>query len=261
MAKAGRGGHLVFFNANLPSIGAGAVVPNTPPAEQDLYDPDKEVSLHLPRSATWMTIGEECAEEGVGVSMFLAPNKFMDVGSASVVSTLTGGELFWHPKFLRERDEHIVRAQLARLVSRKQGFNCMARVRCSNGRCMQSFRLPFHLALYFELIIQFYAGLQVKSHYGCFLQMSPTELTFAHLSADNAFSVELEHSRSLSTRGYAFLQCATLYTSVDGRRRVRVMNLALNVVELAGNVFQYAELDTVLTHFAKRGLLLLFVLL
>jgi hypothetical protein len=41
---------------------------------------------------------------------------------------------------------------------------------------------------------------------------------------------------------------------------VRVLNLALNVVELAGNVFQYAELDTVLTHFAKRGLLLLFFL-
>lgn len=137
MAKAGRGGHLVFFTATLPSIGAGAV-PNTPPAEQDLYDTDKEVSLHLPRSATWMTIGEECAEEGVGVSMFLAPRKFMDVGSVSVVSTLTGGELFWHPKFLRERDEPIVCAQLARLVSRNQGYNCMVRVRCSNGRYMHA---------------------------------------------------------------------------------------------------------------------------
>lgn len=137
MEKSGRGGHLVFFHATLPSIGAGAV-PITPPAEQDLYDTDKEVSLHLPRSATWMSIGEECAEEGIGISMFLAPNKFMDVGSVSVVSTMTGGELFWHPKFLKSRDGHIIRAQLTRLVSRKQGFNCIARVRCSNGKYIES---------------------------------------------------------------------------------------------------------------------------
>ena len=67
--------------------------------------------------------------------------------------------------------------------------------------------------------------------------------------------MEIEHTRSLSTRRYAYLQCAALYTSLDGRRRVRVVNLALNVVELAGNVFQYADLETVLTHMAKRGVL------
>ena len=80
-------------------------------------------------------MGEECAEEGVGVSLFLAPNKYMDVGSVSVVSTLTGGEIFWHPKFLRERDGPVILGQLARLTSRMQGFNCMVRVRCSNGKC------------------------------------------------------------------------------------------------------------------------------
>ena len=100
-----------------------------------------------------------------------------------------------------------------------------------------------------------HAGLQIKSHYGGFLQSAPNELCFAHLSADTSFSVEIEHTRSLSTRTYAYLQCAALYTSLDGRRRVRVINLALNVVELAGNVFQFADLETVLTHMAKRGVL------
>lgn len=75
----------------------------------------------------------------------------------------------------------------------------------------------------------------------------------ANLSADSAFTVELEHTRKLSSRAYAFLQCAVLYTSVDGRRRVRVLNLAMNVVELAGNLFQYADMDSVIVHLAKQG--------
>jgi hypothetical protein len=33
-----------------------------------------------------------------------------------------------------------------------------------------------------------------------------------------------------------------------------VLNVAINVVELAGNVFQYADLETVLTFNAKRGM-------
>ena len=112
---------------------------------------------------------------------------------------------------------------------------------------------------FFKLVIlsSHVLGLYIKSHYGTFLETTPGELTFAHLSADNSFSVELDHSKSLSTRTYAFLQCATLYTTLDGRRRVRVINVAINVVELAGNVFQYADLETVLTLNAKRGMFVL----
>ncbi|KAF8183126.1 sec24-related protein [Pholiota molesta] len=227
-ALAGRGGHLVIFQASLPNLGAGAL-PLAPPSEHTMYDTDKEKALHTPRNPTWISIGEECAEEGVAVSLFLAPNKFMDTGSVCVVPNQTGGDVFWHPRFLPARDAPVVQGQLGRLVSRMQGYNCTARVRCSNG-------------------------LQVKNHLGLFLQSSPHELTFANLSSDNSFSVELEHKGTLSPRAYAYLQCAVLYTSVDGRRRVRVINLALNVVELAGSVFQFADMETVVCHFAKEAM-------
>jgi hypothetical protein len=38
-----------------------------------------------------------------------------------------------------------------------------------------------------------------------------------------------------------------------------VVNVAINVVELAGNVFQYADMETVLTLNAKRGMFVLSV--
>lgn len=133
--KAGRGGHLVLLHSTLPTVGAGEL-PLTPPAETTLYDTDKERTLHAPRSGTWISIAEECAEHGVAVSMVLAPGKHMDTGSVCIVATRTGGDVFWHPRFVPARDGPVVQDQLRRLVSRGQGYNCMARVRTSYGMFM-----------------------------------------------------------------------------------------------------------------------------
>jgi protein transport protein SEC24 len=64
----------------MPTLGAGALGPR----EQDestLYGTDKEKTLFVPRDPSWRDLGEECAEEGVGISLFLAPPQPTDVGS------------------------------------------------------------------------------------------------------------------------------------------------------------------------------------
>jgi protein transport protein SEC24 len=100
-----------------------------------------------------------------------------------------------------------------------------------------------------------YAGLRIDDYYGHLSRRlsAPDELSLGVLHPDLAFSVALAHVGKLSARDHAYLQCAALYTSSDGYRRVRVVNLALTVADLAGTVFRFADMDAVVTHIAKKG--------
>ncbi|RXW18670.1 hypothetical protein EST38_g7189 [Candolleomyces aberdarensis] len=223
----GRGGHVVVFQSTIPKIGPGALP--DPPSEDSMYGTSEEMSLHKPRDKIWLDIAEECIDDGVGVTLFLAPSSYIDVGSIGALASVTGGEIFFHPRYDPSRDSMVLDSQIRRVVSRYQGFNSTARVRASNG-------------------------LRVMQYHGNFYKRSPTDIEFGILDADKSFSIELQHTGTLDCRSNAHLQCAVLYTTVEGQRRVRVLNLALNVVELAGSVFQYADMETTLAHFAREAM-------
>jgi len=48
-------------------------------------------------------------------------------------------------------------------------------------------------------------------------------------------------------------QCALLYTTVYGQRRIRVINLSLSCTSLLSNLFRYADLETQFACFLKQG--------
>lgn len=85
-------------------------------------------------------------------------------------------------------------------------------------------------------------------------EQSPIDLVFGVLDADKTVTVRLEHTHSLHERELAHVQVATLYTSVEGERRVRVCNLALQVVSLAAGVFRYADIEAVVTCLLREGI-------
>ena len=55
------------------------------------------------------------------------------VPSSGVVSSLSGGDVFYHWDFKPLRDGPIMESQLRRIVTRKTGYNCTLRVRASSG--------------------------------------------------------------------------------------------------------------------------------
>ncbi|KAI0346387.1 sec24-like protein [Trametopsis cervina] len=222
----GRGGQVVMFACALPTIGLGHLKPRED--ESSLYDTDKESQLFTSRDEVWQDIGERCAEEGIGISMFLGMHKPIDIATIGRICTASGGEIFFHPRFDPSRDGVVLDSELRRLVSRNTVYNCAMRVRCSYG-------------------------LRVNQSYGNFYENAANDLQFGTLDADKSICVTLSHSHTLDDRQYAFIQSAVLYTTAAGQRRVRTCNLALQVVSLAGNVFRFADMEATVSHVLREA--------
>ncbi|KAF8707374.1 Sec23/Sec24 trunk domain, partial [Rhizoctonia solani] len=207
------GGEILLFQRSHPSD-----LPERSKSDQELASTDKERTLFVPGSLKWTELAEECAEAGIAVNTWLFPSQFADVATINALSLKTGGDIYFHPRFLPERDQAVVGSEVSRVLTRPMGYNCTMRVRCSTG-------------------------LSVSTNLGAFHQMSPSDLTIASSHADNSVLVTFTHSGRLDDRREAHIQSATLYTSRTGERRVRVLNIAVQVSTLAANVFKNADLE------------------
>ena len=70
---------MVIFQVTIPTLGMGQLEPVQ--MESSLHKTEKERPLYSPRNVFWKNIADECADEGIGISMFLAPSNFLDVAS------------------------------------------------------------------------------------------------------------------------------------------------------------------------------------
>lgn len=76
--KAFTGGHVVSFVCTFPGLGPGRLVPLDNSNRDEKLDDQK---FYIPRDIEWNNLGEACANAGVGISMFLAPAKSLDIAS------------------------------------------------------------------------------------------------------------------------------------------------------------------------------------
>ena len=204
------GGQTNLFQTSLPSIGAGALQPRD---ESKLQHTDREKTLFVPQDLFWRNLAEECVDAGVGVNLFLFPNQYIDVATLSILTAVTGGDLFYLPKFDPVRMGGRLRASLEQVLLRETVFNATMIIRCSTG-------------------------LRIGDQFGSFLQRSLTDLEFGTMDSDKAVAAYLSHTGALDERRPASFQAAILHTSADGERRVRCINLQVPVTSLIGNVFR-----------------------
>ncbi|RLM57913.1 hypothetical protein C2845_PM18G06560 [Panicum miliaceum] len=164
----------------------------------------------------------------VCVDVFLTTQSYVDIASISVVPQTTGGRVYYYYPFSALSDPAKLFNDLRWNISRPQGFEAVMRVRCSQG-------------------------LQVQDYFGNFCKRVPTDIDLPAIDSDKTVMVTFKHDDKLQENQECGFQCALLYTTVYGQRRIRVINLSLSCTSLLSNLFRYADLEAQFACFLKQA--------
>lgn len=222
------GGKVVCSVASLPTASPGKLVMREDPK---LHGTDAEKKLFNTEHQDWKKTGSKLAEAGIGVDMFIAApgGVYMDVATMGYVSSVTGGETFFYPNFHSPRDLLKLSKELTHAVTRETGYQALMKVRCSNG-------------------------LQVSNYHGNFLQHTfGADLEIGSIDADKALGVLFSYDGKLDPKLDAHFQAALLYTSADGQRRVRCINVVAAANEGGMDTMKSIDQDAVISLVAKEA--------
>ncbi|KAM6390302.1 LOW QUALITY PROTEIN: protein transport protein Sec24C [Pluvialis apricaria] len=224
-------GKLFIFHTSLPVAEAPGKVKNRD--DKKLINTDKEKTLFQPQTSFYNSLAKDCVAQGCCVDLFLFPNQYLDVATLGVVTYQTGGSIYKYAYFQLETDQDRFLNDLRRDVQKEVGFDAVMRVRTSTG-------------------------IRATDFFGAFYMSNTTDVEMAGLDCDKTITVEFKHDDKLSEDSGALLQCALLYTSCAGQRRLRIHNLSLNCCTQLADLYRNCETDTLINYLAKyayRGVL------
>ncbi|CAB1351700.1 unnamed protein product [Coregonus sp. 'balchen'] len=96
-------------------------------------------------------------------------------------------------------------------------------------------------------------GFRATNFFGAIHMNNTTDVEMAAVDCDKAVTVEFKHDDKLSEETGALMQCALLYTTVSGQRRLRIHNLSLNCSAQLSELYKSCETDALINFFAKSA--------
>nr|XP_015203238.1 PREDICTED: protein transport protein Sec24C isoform X2 [Lepisosteus oculatus] len=219
-------GKLFIFHSSLPIAEAPGKLKNR--EDKKLIGTDKEKTLFQPQTSFYGNLAKDCVAQGCCVDLFLFPNQYVDVATLGVVPFQTGGSIYKYTYFQVPTDGERFLNDLRRDVQKQVGFDAVMRVRTSTG-------------------------IRATDFFGAFYMSNTTDVELAGLDCDKTVTVEFKHDDKLSEETGALMQCAVLYTSCSGKRRLRVHNLAVNCCTQLADLYRNCETDALINCFAKHA--------
>ena len=230
------GGKVLAFVATMPSGGYGAAKANrsagpTVSASATAKEAEKEPLKHMaPVDKTYQKMAQEAAEYQVAIDVFAlcAGGTYVDVASLGHLPRVTGGSFYRYPNFDTQLDFAQLHNDLRWNLMRPQGLEAVMRVRAS-------------------------AGLGVSEYGGYYCKRTPTDVDLPALDCDKTIAAHLRFEEKLQDGQEAYVQCALLYTTTSGHRRIRVHTMALPITSVLGNVFRAADLEAQTCDLVRRA--------
>ncbi|KAM4808851.1 protein transport protein Sec24D [Rhinophrynus dorsalis] len=219
-------GKLFIFHSSLPSAEAPGKLKNRD--DRKLIHTDKEKTLFLPQTNVYENLAKECVANGCCVDLFLFPNQYSDVASMGIVTMLTGGSLYKYNQFQVHTDGQQFISDLTKDIEKRIGFDAIMRVRTSTG-------------------------FRATEFFGAVYMNNTTDVEMAAVDCDKAVTVEFKHDDKLNEDTGALIQCALLYTTINGQRRLLIHNISLSCSPQLADLYKSCETDALINFFAKSA--------
>ncbi|KAG5848144.1 hypothetical protein ANANG_G00095280 [Anguilla anguilla] len=219
-------GKLFIFHSSMPTAEAPGKLRNRD--DRKLINTDKEKTLFQPQKGVYEQLVQDCVSIGCCVDLFLFPSQYTDVATMGSVSMHTGGSVYKYSNFQVPVDGDHFLSDLRRDVEKPIGFDGIMRVRTSTG-------------------------FRPTDFFGALHMNNTTDVEMAAVDSDKAVTVEFKHDDTLAEDAGALIQCALLYTTVGGQRRLRIHNLGLTCSAQLADLYKTCESDALINFFAKSA--------
>lgn len=219
-------GKLFIFHSSIPTAEAPGKLKNRD--DKKLVGTEKEKTLFQSQRGVYEQLVQDCVAQGCCVDLFLFPNQYVDMATMGDVPSHTGGSVYKYSNFQVEVDGRHFLSDLRRDVEKSIGFDAIMRVRTGTG-------------------------FRATDFFGAVYMNNTTDVEMAAVDCDKAVTVEFKHDDTLSEESGAVMQCALLYTTVSGQRRLRVHNLSLNCTSQLSELYKNCETDALVNFFAKSA--------
>ncbi|KAJ3330366.1 COPII coat Sec23p-Sfb3p heterodimer component, partial [Gonapodya sp. JEL0774] len=226
MALATVGGRILLFQSSLPAYGPGALALRD---DKKVLGTDQEKTMFQPQdNPLWKKLGTSLVAHGVCMDLFVMGAGHLDVATIGMLPAMTGGHTQFFQGFDYNRDGPKFVNEIQRAVTENFGYDGVMRIRCSTG-------------------------LRISDHFGNFHMTNSTDVQLAGIRSTTTLAASIQYDSKLDEKADAYFQVALLYTTTEGSRRIRVMNLAVPVTSQIGNVFRYADMDTTVNYLMKTS--------
>ncbi|XP_051580009.1 protein transport protein Sec24D-like isoform X1 [Myxocyprinus asiaticus] len=219
-------GKLFLFHSSIPTAEAPGKLKNRD--DRKLVGTEKEKTLFQPQRGVYEQLAKDCVAQGCCVDLFLFPNQYVDIATMGDVPSHTGGSIYKYSNFQVDVDGQHFLNDLKRDVEKSIGFDAVMRVRTGTG-------------------------FRATDFFGAIYMNNTTDVEMAAVDCDKAVTVEFKHDDTLSEEAGAVMQCALLYTTISGQRRLRIHNLSLNCSSQLSELYKSCETDALINFFAKSA--------
>lgn len=221
------GGKIEVFAATLPNVGPAALSVRDEEAAAQKGNESK--ALLLAADSFYKSFAIECNQAQITVDMFLALLLYQDVATLANLPRFTAGQTHFYAGWLAARVEDVQKFQREVLE-----------------------HLLMDITLEAVLRVRGLTGIRMLLFYGNFFNRSSDLCSFPTFPRDQLYVIEMQLEDTLTQR-FALVQAALLHTTDYGERRIRVMTMAIPILDDVRAVYASTDQLAIAAYYTHKA--------